>query len=59
MTNKEIQDLPPNSRWRLTSRHCTWTGIYSSCSKGIIWAWYGDSIPIEEIEQELPSWIIR
>jgi len=63
MTNKEIQDLPRQPRQipdddslQDIARELE---FIVAVRQGLSELDNGDSIPIEEIEQELPSWIIR
>ena len=60
MTNKEIQDLPP----RIPDDDSLQDIAHElefivAVRQGLSELDNGDSIPIEEIEQELSSWIIR
>jgi len=60
MTNKEIQDLPrqipDDDSLQDIARELE---FIVAVRQGLFELDNGDSIPIEEIEQELPSWIIR
>jgi len=60
MTNKEIQGLPrqipDDDSLQDIARELE---FIVAVRQGLSELDNGDSIPIEEIEQELPSWIIR
>lgn len=60
MTNKEMQDLPQHisddDSLQDIARELE---FLAAIRQGLSELDKGDSIPIEEIEQELPSWIIN
>ena len=60
MTNKEMQDLPQHisddDSLQDIARELE---FLAAIRQGLSEFDKGDSIPIEEIEQELPSWIIN